>query len=382
MGTVTRVIRKLAASAATSTVGAVTSGLAATGVPAGRAFGASPEAIAPHISASPNQVDGFFANREPATKITATSGSTRDMLRERRRGQPSGLVPVRSPHFTETAGALAVTWLGHASALIEIDGRRVLTDPVFSKRCSPSQVVGPARLHRAPCTAAELPAIDVVLLSHDHYDHLDMATVVEIARRQPAAHFIAPIGVGAHLEYWGIAADRISEADWSGHVTHLDLRFDCLPARHFSGRGVVRNLTLWASWGIHGPTHNAFFTGDTGFTEAYAESSRATGPYELTLVPIGAYGTLWPDIHTNPEEGVQLHQFLAGSNLSESLMVPIHWATFNLAMHPWDEPVRRMLTAAEAASVVAATPAPGTRIDVVARTGAGLTDPSWWEGVG
>ncbi len=375
-------IRKLAASAATSTVGAFTSGLAATGVPAGRAFGASPEAIAPHIASSPNQTDGFFANREPASPISPSAGNTRDMLRERRRGQPRGIVPVRTPHFETTVGALAVTWLGHASSLIEIDGRRVLTDPVFSKRCSPSQVVGPARLHRAPCTAADLPAIDVVLLSHDHYDHLDMATVVEIARRQPDAHFVAPVGVGAHLQYWGIAADRISESDWGGQVTHLDLTFDCLPARHFSGRGVVRNLTQWASWGIHGPSHNAFFTGDTGFTEAYADSALRTGPYELTLVPIGAYGELWPDIHVNPEEGVQLHRFLAGSSPADSLMVPIHWATFNLAMHPWDEPVTRMLTAADAASAEVATPAPGARIDVVARTGAGIANQTWWENVG
>ncbi len=374
-------IRELAATAAVNAVGAFTSGLAATGSPAGRAFGASPAAIGPHVAASRNQVDGFFANREPATPITGARGSTRDMLRERRRGVPARVVPVRTPTFPESVGALAVTWLGHASALIEIDGRRVLTDPVLSKRCSPSQVVGPSRLHRAPCTAADLPAIDVVLLSHDHYDHLDMATVLDIARRQPDAHFVVPIGVGAHLEYWGIAGGRISESDWGGQVTHLDLRFDCLPARHFSGRGVVRNLTIWASWGIHGPAHNAFFTGDTGFTEAYAESGRATGPYELTLVPIGAYGELWPDIHVNPEEGVALHRFLAGSHLSESLMVPIHWATFNLAMHPWDEPVTRMLAAAESAGAEVATPAPGARIDVVSRSGAGIADQIWWEGI-
>ncbi|WP_045820879.1 MBL fold metallo-hydrolase [Williamsia herbipolensis] len=376
-------IRKLAATASVGAVGAFTTGLAATGSATGRAFGASPEAIAPHISASPNQHDGFFANREPSIAVDVDRTGAVDMIRARRRGDPGSTVPVRDPEFVapgfvDTAAALAVTWLGHATALVEIDGRRVLTDPVLSKRCSPSQSIGPARMHRAPCTASQLPDLDVVLISHDHYDHLDMATVVTIAREQPRAHFVAPIGVGAHLEYWGIASDRISEADWGQRVTHGDLTFDCVPARHFSGRGVVRNLTQWASWGVRGTQHSAFFTGDTGFTEAYRD---AGGPYELTLVPIGAYDRMWPDIHVDPEEGVALHTMLAGDSLADSLMVPIHWATFNLGLHTWDDPVRRMLTAAEKASAITATPAPGTRIDVVTRTGAGIEHPDWWHGI-
>jgi L-ascorbate metabolism protein UlaG (beta-lactamase superfamily) len=374
-------LRRLVTTAGVGTVEAVTSGLALAGSATGRAFGASPEQIAPHIARSPHQTDGFFANREPSSVGSPDRGTAVEMIRQRRRGEPPKPVPVVTPDLRADAAALAVTWLGHASAVVEIDGRRVLTDPVFSRRCSPSQLVGPARMHDVPLSVAGLPPLDVVLISHDHYDHLDMATVVDIARSQPSARFVAPVGVGAHLEFWGIAPERISEGDWGERVTVGDLSFDCVPARHFSGRGVVRNLTQWASWGIHGPTRSAFFTGDTGFTESYADAGRETGPYELTLVPIGAYDRTWPDIHVDPEEGVALHRMLAGDELSNSLMVPIHWATFNLALHPWAEPVARMLAAASETGAVTATPAPGARIDVSTRTGPGIDSAAWWRSV-
>ncbi|WP_307851774.1 MBL fold metallo-hydrolase [Williamsia sp. CHRR-6] len=374
-------IRSALGSAAVGAVGAVTSSLAAAGLATGRAFGASAQAIEPHVAHSVHRVDGAFANREPATPVDPSRGDAGAMISQRRRGRPAGPVPVFGLQRIDEPGELAVTWLGHATALIEIDGRRVLTDPVLSRRCSPSQDIGPSRLHGAPCTVAQLPPLDVVLISHDHYDHLDMQTVVEIARGQPQVRFVVPIGVGAHLQYWGVAADRITDADWGQQVTVADLEFDCVPARHFSGRGLVRNLTQYASWGIRGATRSAFFTGDTGFTEGYAEAA-ARGAYELTLVPIGAYGDLWPDIHVNPEEAVALHRLLAGDSVADSLLVPIHWATFNLALHPWDEPIRRTLAAAERSGVATATPAPGTRIDVVARTGRGIEHANWWHRVG
>jgi L-ascorbate metabolism protein UlaG (beta-lactamase superfamily) len=273
--------------------------------------------------------------------------------------------------FDAVPGRLAVSWLGHSTALLEIDGYRVLTDPVWSHRCSPSDVVGPERLHPPPVELEALPAVDAVVISHDHYDHLDIDTIVALARTQRAPFFV-PLGVGAHLRAWGIPGHRIVELDWdeSGQVD--DLRLICTPARHFSGRFTDRNTTLWASWAIIGPSHRAYFGGDTGYTKSFAQIGAEHGPFDLTLLPIGAYNPGWPDIHMNPEEAVQAHLDLTAAGAG--LLVPIHWGTFRLAPHPWAEPVERMLTAAQAAGVKAAVPAPGQRIDP---SGSLRINP-WW----
>lgn len=344
------------------------------------AMGATKAQIAVDIAGSPYQRDGVFINREPSRQVENGGGAALEMARRGRTGSPRRPIPLLPVETPAAAAELAATWLGHATMLLEVDGTRIITDPVFSQRCSPSPIVGPARMHPVPCTIAELPPIDVVLISHDHYDHLDMPSVIELASRFPDVQFVTPIGVGAHLRRWGIAAERIRQADWGGRITVGDIAFDACSARHFSGRGLRRNLTLWASWAITGPRHNAFFTGDTGYTDAYLEHGAAHGPFQLTLVPIGAYSPMWPDIHTNPEEAVRIHRALAGDRPEDSVLVPIHWATFNLALHEWDDPVRRLRAAADGLTVY--TPKPGGRIDVVARDGSGTTDQQWWEAVG
>ncbi|MBS1691829.1 MAG: MBL fold metallo-hydrolase [Actinobacteria bacterium] len=332
------------------------------GTPA--AFGATPADIRAVAGRSPHFRDGVFVNVDPAAVVTLDRDQRRTLIREltgsRGEGRPRGPIPLATTAPPDVAADLAVSWYGHATALVEVDGYRVLTDPVWSRRCSPSRAVGPQRMHAPPLTLEALPAVDAVVISHDHYDHLDIDTVVALARSQRAP-FVVPLGIGAHLRKWGVPAERVVELDW--HESHRigELTLICTPARHFSGRLLARNTTLWASWVIAGPRHRAFFGGDTGYTKTFAEIGADHGPFDVTLVPIGAYHPAWPDIHMNPEEAVRAHLDVADA--ASGLLVPIHWATFRLAPHPWSEPVERLLTAAEPAGVRVAVPRPGERVD-------------------
>ncbi|GAA4738605.1 MBL fold metallo-hydrolase [Gordonia alkaliphila] len=356
--------------------------LADRGFAPARALGATHEDLLAATAGSAFAVDGVFGNREPSPPPTRPTVSM-SLQMARNPGVPSAPVPVLTPKFDAEPADLAATWLGHASVLLEIDGVRVLTDPVFSKRCSPTQRIGPQRMHALPAEVGALGPVDIVLISHDHYDHLDMATIDALAALQPQAQFVAPIGVDAHLRSWGVPAERIHTADWFERVT-LDvrgtqLRFHATPARHFSGRGLVRNLSQWVSWVVVGPRHRVFFSGDTGFTERYAETGELLGPFDLTIMAIGAYDPLWPDVHVNPEEAVVLHRLLNGPAKAESLFFPIHWGTFLLAPHTWADPVQRLLTAAGGAGIPVVVPRPGAAADVGSRTGTAFDDPTWWE---
>ncbi len=338
--------------------------------------GAGPRHIRPVAARSPNYRDGAFANLDPASTISFDREQRRLLIREvfgsRSRGRPSAPVPLGVPASVDpAAGPLGVCWYGHSSALIEVDGYRVLTDPVWSHRCSPSRLLGPARMHPAPLPLEALPAVDAVLISHDHYDHLDIDTVRALARSQRAP-FVVPLGVGAHLRKWGISGDRIVELDWYESHRIGELSLVCTPARHFSGRLFVRNTTLWASWVIVGPRHRAFFGGDTGYTKSFTEIGADHGPFDLTLMPVGAYHSAWPDIHMNPEEAVRAHLDVAETS---GLLVPVHWATFRLAPHPWAEPIERLVSAAGDADVRVAVPRPGQRVDPET---ASEIDP-WWQ---
>ncbi|MGE2688491.1 MBL fold metallo-hydrolase [Mycolicibacterium pulveris] len=346
---------------------------ALNGAPA--ALGASPAEIEAVARRSPNYRDGVFVNLDPASSINLDREQQQLLLREllgsRDTGKPGGPIPVVEPAAVDLEPPpLAVCWFGHSSALVDIDGYRVLADPVWSRRCSPSHTVGPQRLHEVPAPLEALPAVDAVLISHDHYDHLDIETIVGLARTQRAP-FVVPLGVGAHLRKWGIPENRIVELDWYESHQIDELRLVCTPARHFSGRLFTRNTTLWASWVITGPRHRAFFGGDTGYTKSFAEIGVDHGPFDLTLLPIGAYHPAWPDIHMNPEEAVRAHLDVAEAQ--SGLLVPIHWATFRLAPHPWAEPVERLVKAADAERVQIAVPKPGQRV----QPGTSDFDP-WW----
>jgi L-ascorbate metabolism protein UlaG (beta-lactamase superfamily) len=306
------------------------------------------------VRRSPQFADGRFHNTVPASQVTAASAPRliAAAVANRDRRRPSAPIPVVTPGTGGDPDGLHITWYGHSSALIEIDGRRVLIDPVWSERCSPSRLVGPKRLH-------------------DHYDHLDSDTIRNLADLQ-AVQFLVPLGVGAHLESWGVPATRIVELDWDETATVAGVRFVATAARHFSGRGFTRDETLWSSWVIAGPTRKVFYSGDTGYFPGFAQIGEAHGPFDATLVQIGAYGDAWPDIHMVPEDGVATHLDVRGG-----LMVPVHWCTFNLALHDWAEPADRVWSEAKARDVRLAVPRPGERIDV--------DDPpavdGWWQAI-
>jgi L-ascorbate metabolism protein UlaG (beta-lactamase superfamily) len=252
--------------------------------------------------------------------------------------EPDVALPVLQPVFAETPStALTATWLGHSSIVLELDGVRLLTDPVLSERASPFSKMGPARFHPAPVPAAGLPDVDAVLISHDHYDHLDMETMAALAVRP--IQFIVPLGVGAHLEAWGVPPEKIVELEWWQETEVKGVRVVCTPARHFSGRGLTdRNRTLWASWAVVGAEQRAWFSGDTGPFPQASDIGDKLGPFDLTMIEIGAYDIAWGSVHLGPDEAHAMHRALRGS-----VMFPIHWGTFNLAAHRWDQPIVRMI---------------------------------------
>ena len=332
------------------------------------ALGAAPkgERLA-RIRRSPNYRDGAFRNPDATT--LGAPGSMWEMIRRALGGHEQRVPPAPLPVVALTradferppASGLRATWLGHSTVLVEIDGARILFDPVWARRASPSSLVGPSRFHPPPLALDELPPLDAVIASHDHYDHLDRGVVRALARSatQARTRFVVPLGVGAHLERWGVAPDRITELDWAESTTVGPLTRTATPARHFSGRGLGdRNHTLWASWSVAGPRHRVFHSGDTGPFAGFAGIGDAHGPFDLTLVKVGAYDELWPDIHLNPEQAVEAHRTLRGS-----LLLPIHWGTFNLAFHAWDEPAERVVAAAVSGGVRLVMPRPGESVE-------------------
>ncbi|ARQ72096.1 MBL fold metallo-hydrolase [Streptomyces marincola] len=343
-------------------------------------FGARPagERLA-RVRRSPQYRDGAFRNAEPVRMVGAREAVAvlRETLRrsERRRRTPSGPVPLAVPEVLTggpPATGLRVTWLGHASALVEIDGARVLFDPVWGERCSPFSFAGPRRLHPVPAGLSELGPVDAVVISHDHYDHLDMPTIRRLAGSGTV--FAVPLGVGAHLERWGVPAARLAELDWHESARVGDLTLTATPGRHFCGRGLRdRWQTLWASWVVAGPEHRVYHSGDTGYFPGFADIGRAHGPFDATMIQIGAYSEHWPDIHMTPEEGITAHLDASGGT-SHGVLLPIHWGTFNLAPHPWDEPVERTLREATGRGVTLALPRPGESFEPAAEL---PTDP-WW----
>ncbi|UOQ72239.1 MBL fold metallo-hydrolase [Hymenobacter cellulosilyticus] len=266
------------------------------------------------------------------------------------------------------ATALRVTWFGHSSTLIELDGKRILTDPVWRLRASPLSMAGPKRFFPAPLLLTELPPLDAVVLSHDHYDHLDKDAIRTLSRA--GVPFFCPLGVGGHLRRWGVPAAQITELDWWQEAKLTDTHtLVATPARHFSGRRLTRDNTLWASWCLLGPTHRAFFGGDSGPYEAgFREIGAAYGPFDLVMLEIGAYDELWADIHMGPDHALAAHRALG-----EGALLPLHWATFNLAFHAWDEPVEHLVAAA-GPEVTLLLPAPGQRVEVAD----GPLPQQWW----
>lgn len=278
----------------------------------------------------------FNPGRPPVTQDGTTLSTTKAWLFGDEQRVPEGELPLNpqpGAYAQPPSTGLRITWLGHSTTLIEIDGKRLLTDPIWSDRASPSSIVGPKRFHPPPLAIDELGDIDAVLISHDHYDHLDMHTVLRLAERDVV--FFVPLGVAAHLEKWGIDAGRIVEKDWWESTMLGDVKIVSTPSQHFSGRGIFnRNTTLWTSWTLVGPRHRVFFSGDTGMAPQFGEIGQRYGPFDVTMFEVGAYHPSWGTIHLGPEQAVVAHERVGG----EGVMLPIHWGTFELALHGWSEP--------------------------------------------
>ncbi len=305
-------------------------------------------------------INGRFENTPPYVSNMSMWGELKAYLGEQVR-EPGFEVPVIKMSVADLADPVApglrAWWLGHASVLVEIDGVRILTDPVLSQRASPFQFIGPARLHPAPLALAEWKNIDAVIISHDHFDHLDMLTVQQLAAKSNGgAHFYVGLGIGAHLQRWGVPLAQIHEMDWWEQASIKGVAIHCAPARHYSGRKSMDNSTLWASWMLKGPAHSAYFSGDTGYAPHLKAIRERLGAPDLALIKIGAYGDTWLDIHMHPEAAVQAHQ-----DLGAAVLLPVHWATFNLAYHDWAEPAVRTVAAAKAQGVNLVMPKPGER---------------------
>ena len=348
----------------------------------GRAFGGKPDGLRlERMRSSPRFFDGLFRNTarvQPGLKPgTALSTISKFLFGGERRTPPAPL-PTRNPlddwaRPIETG--LRATWLGHSTVLIEIDGFRVLTDPVWGERASPWQFAGPKRFQPVPIPIEALPPLDAVVISHDHYDHLDYPSIRALAARD--APFITALGVGAHLESWGIPAARITELDW---WEHLDLhggalRITAAPSQHFSGRAMNdRNRTLWSSMAIRTDHHSVFFSGDTGLTPEYGDIRSRLGPFDLVMLEIGAFHPAWGDIHLGPENALEAHALLGGGCL-----LPVHWGTFNLAIHAWDEPAETILDLARRRGALLAMP--GIGVPVEPGRIEGEPEP-WWRAAG
>ncbi len=259
---------------------------------------------------------------------------------------------------TTPSTGLRVTWFGHSSLLIECDGSCILTDPVFGDYASPVSFLGRKRFHQVPATIEQLPKLDAVLLSHDHYDHMCRPTIKKLARMR--VPFVTSLGVGERLEQFGVDPSLITELDWwENTLAGKRVTLTATPAQHFSGRGLGdRNATLWSSWVITTDRQKIFFSADTGLTDELAEIGRRFGPFDLTMLEIGASHPAWEDIHLGPANALRAFEMLGGGTL-----LPIHWGTFDLALHSWEEPAETLVKLAKAEGVRVVTPPVGRPIE-------------------
>jgi L-ascorbate metabolism protein UlaG (beta-lactamase superfamily) len=315
---------------------------------------------------SPQWHDGRFVNPQPLVNDWwgMVKGAVRASPHSRPATPPPTAAADRGRFQAPPASGLRATWLGHSALLVEIDGHRVLTDPAFSDRASPLTWVGPQRWYPPPVPLAELPALDAVVVSHDHYDHLDYRTIVAInqAPDRGQTRFVVPLGMGAHLERWGVAPVRIVELDWWERATVRGLTIVCTPARHATGRVIIDNdRKLWAGYALIGDRHRAYFSGDTGLFPGMRDIGERLGPFDLTMIEIGEYNRSWPDWHVGPEQAVKAHQLVRGR-----VMLPMHWGLFALAYHSWVEPIERTLVAARQAGVTLVVPRPGQSVEPAA----------------
>lgn len=328
---------------------------------------------------SPQYTEGKFRNAAPrqAPGFAKTMAIMWRFMTEK----PADAVPAEPPQVLPLTQAdllaapdLSLWRLGHSTMLLKLQGQFWLTDPVFSERASPFTFMGPKRFHAPPLSIDELPPITGVVLSHDHYDHLDYDAIQKLAPK--VAHFVTPLGVGDRLIGWGVPVAKVQQFDWWQGTTIAGVKLVATPAQHFSGRSLSDgNRTLWASWVIEAgqgaDATRIFFSGDTGYFDGFKAIGERFGPFDLTLIETGAYDAQWPDVHMQPEESLQAHLDVKGRHL-----MPIHNGTFDLALHAWTDPFDRITALADKAGVPLVAPVMGERLDI--RQPA--LSKQWWKG--
>ena len=346
-----------------------------------KSLGRKPEgARLERIKASPRWAGDKFRNLHPAMPglrdPNASMPTIGEFLCGGERRFPRGPLPSLSPldAWARPPGSgLRATWLGHSTVLIEIDGLRVLTDPVWGPRASPSRFAGPKRFQPVPVPLRAMPPVDLVLVSHDHYDHLDYPTIRELAKHD--VPFVTSLGVGAHLEAWGVRPERIVELDWweSHELPKGGLTVSAAPSQHFSGRWLhSRNATLWSSMVLRSPRHAVFFSGDTGLTAEYEAIRERLGPFDLVMLEVGGLHPSWGDMHLGPENALKALALLGGG-----AFLPIHWGTFSLAMHAWDQPAEKLLELGPKAGARLVMPRLGEPVEPAHAEGVA----PWWRSV-
>ena len=332
-------------------------------------FGGIPDnESAKRISQSKNFVDGIFVNLMLTQISTRTENSESDLLDWI--FKPEGKNPDKPLPSTHLAKDSLVersfVWLGHSTILMKTSDVVIITDPVFN-RASPVPLVANSFAMQNRNTIDDLPVIDAVVISHDHYDHLDYQAIKKLAKR--VDHFFVPLGIKAHLQRWGINESKISELDWYESKLYRGVKLTLTPSRHFSGRKLDnQNSTLWGSWVIESSTLKAYFSGDGGYSDSFKKIGRQFGPFDIAFMENGAYNPDWSQIHMYPEEAVQ-----ASIDLNAKVLFPIHWGKFDLALHPWDEPVIRIVEEANKRNVSVATPLIGEIFNLSA-----LPEKRWW----
>jgi L-ascorbate metabolism protein UlaG (beta-lactamase superfamily) len=302
---------------------------------------------------SPNFQEGKFQNLVPTTLAAPNTSMFKNGLKFMKtiKGQyPQKAIETikfNKNDFVKPSDDVKICWLGHSCLIMNIDGKIILTDPVFSEKASPVSFAGVKRFeYTNQYDVDDMPQIDLLLISHDHYDHLDYKTIKRLSTQ--VSKFCVPLGVAAHLMHWGVPKSKIIELDWSECTNEIQgMEIFATPSRHFSGRaGVDRDNTLWCSFVIKTEKFNVFFCGDSGYGDHFKEIGKNYGPFDLTLMECGQYNEGWPFIHMNPEESVKAHIDLKGQT-----MLPIHWGKFKLSLHTWTEPIERAKKEAERLNV-------------------------------
>jgi len=326
------------------------------------------------VKASPQYRKGKFANQSltPDLSEDATMWKVLKAFRNKPATvKPSDILPVIQPDISALPeDETAIIWLGHSSYYMQFAGLKMLVDPVLSGRASPIPGMIKAFAGTELIRATDLPKLDYVLITHDHYDHLDYQTIRQL--KSKTGHWLTSLGVGEHLEYWGIPADKITELDWWEQTS---LRHGCsltaTPSRHFSGRGLKRAQSLWSSFVLQTPQHKFYLGGDSGWDTHFAEIGKRFGPFDLAILECGQYHPYWKHIHMMPEEVVA-----AAEQLGARCLLPVHWGKFALALHPWKEPITRLLSAASGKQIRVLTPMIGQTLVLGSDEG---YDQAWWD---